>query len=43
MVSIGEDQFYRNKSSRVFQAENAKKQVFFVILQFIYANSASLW
>jgi hypothetical protein len=42
-VSVGEDQFHRIKSFNVLQAENTKKQVFFVILQFIYANLTSLW
>jgi hypothetical protein len=41
--SIGEDQFYRNRSLDLVQAENAKKQVFFTILQFIYGNLPSLW
>src|SRR4030043_530283 len=41
-VSIGEDQFYSNTSYRQLQAENAKKQVFFMILQFVYANLTTL-
>jgi hypothetical protein len=41
--SIGEDQFYRNTCFRLVQAENAEKQVFFTILQFMYGNFPSLW
>ena len=33
-LSIGEDQFYRNTCLPLVQAENAEKQVFFMILQF---------
>ena len=42
-VYVGEDQFHRNTSFPLLQAENAKKQVFFVILEFVNANLAGLW
>jgi hypothetical protein len=42
-VYLGEDQFYRNTSLPLLQAENAEKQVFFGILEFINAILASLW
>jgi hypothetical protein len=42
-VYVGEDQFYSNTSFPLHQAENAEKQVFFVILEFVNANLASLW
>jgi hypothetical protein len=42
-VSVGEDQLYPNTSYCLLQAENAKKQDFFVILGFKCGNLSGLW
>jgi len=42
-VSIGEDKPYPNTSYCLLQAENAKKQDFFAILEFKYGNLSGLW